>query len=103
MIFQFLLTSGIRCVILNALINITYGGNKMYTYYCIKAILEDGSVGYYAYGMEFCRDINESSFYDTASEAFEVKRREFDGKQLHVNGLRIVRTTVVEVTSANPI
>ena len=25
----------------------------MYTYYCIKTVLEDGTVGYYRYGGEF--------------------------------------------------
>ena len=69
----------------------------MYTYYCIKTVLEDGTVGYYRYGGEFCFDINENSFYDTVSEAMDVKRRLFDGKNVDVQGLRIVRTAVVEV------
>lgn len=75
----------------------------MYKYYCIKAVLEDGSVGYYRYGMEFHPNINESSFYDTVSEAAEVKRRQFDGKNIYVGNLRVVRTAIVEVTSRNPI
>lgn len=75
----------------------------MYKYYCIKAVLEDGSVGYYSYGMEFRENINESSFYDTVSEAAEVKRKLFDGRTQYVDGQRVVRTAIVEVTSENPI
>ncbi len=75
----------------------------MYKYYCIKIVLEDGTVGYYAYGLQFRTDINESSFYDTPSEALQVKRREFDGREIHVGNLRVVRTAIVEVTSRNPI
>lgn len=75
----------------------------MYKYYCIKIVLEDGTVGYFQIGDVFSTNINDSSFYDTVGEAMEDKRRYFDGQTLYFQGARVVRTAVVEVTSANPI
>lgn len=79
----------------------------MYKYYCIKIVLEDNTVWYYSGmasgGVDIEGNINDSRFYDKAEQAYESYKKVFAGRTLTFDGLRVLRASVVEVTSNNKI
>ena len=70
----------------------------MYTYYCIKLVLVNGTVGYAEYG-GLTSNINNAMFFDTYSEAKDWYVRNI--KYTTYNGIAVdtSKCTIVSVNS----